>query len=142
MYKIISDSTTAVLVYQMCTGLCRMSASYFFRKDAKSDKRKKKLHNEACRGEKKLLEQVLIASSTKKLSEETNVHDAWLCYNCQSDLNKLEKLRKAVQELENYPLMLARTGTGTRLDSLSLEGDQRFLAVGVANSTMKTYKAG
>ena len=76
-------------------------------KDAKSNK--KKLYNEVCRGERKLLEQFLIASSAKKLSDvdETNVDDAWLCYNCQSALNKLEKLRKDVQELETHLFTLA-----------------------------------
>ena len=63
-----------------------MAACCLCKKDVKSDKKKRKLHNEACREEKKLLEQFLQTSIAKELSdfEETKGEDAWLCYNCQS----------------------------------------------------------
>ena len=85
-----------------------MAACCLCKKDVKSDK-KRKLHNEACREEKKLLEQFLQTSIAKELSdfEETKGEDAWLCYNCESELNKLEKFRKAANELEAHLLALA-----------------------------------
>ena len=54
-----------------------MAACCLCKKDVKSDKKKRKLHNEACREEKKLLEQFLQTSIAKELSdfEETKGED-------------------------------------------------------------------
>ena len=59
--------------------------------ELKSDK-KKKLHNQACAEEWKLLETFL--------REETGGDDAWLCYSCQSELLRLDKLRTTAEGLE------------------------------------------
>ena len=76
-----------------------MAACCLCKKDVKSDKKKRKLHNEACREEKKLLEQFLQTSIAKELSdfEETKGEDAWLCYNCQSELNAAPSYKKDFQ---------------------------------------------
>ena len=77
-----------------------MAACCLCKKDVKSDKKKRKPQNETCREEKKLLEQFLQTSIAKELSD-------LLCYNCQSELNKLEKFKKAANELEAHLLALA-----------------------------------
>lgn len=79
------------------------------RRDATSDKKKKKLYNEACSEERKLLATFLQTSIAKELFEleETRGSDALLCYNCQSGLNQLEKARKTAQELEARLVALA-----------------------------------
>ena len=68
----------------------------------KSDKKKKKLHNQACAEERKLLETFLQSLHEAKLSdfEETGGDDTWLCYSFQSELRRLEKLRSTVEGLE------------------------------------------
>lgn len=74
------------------------------RTELKKDKKKKKLHNQACAEEKKLLERFLQSLHEAELSdfEETRGDDAWLCYSCQSELRRLEKLRSTVESLEKH----------------------------------------
>ena len=80
--------------------------------ELKSDK-KKKLHNQACAEERKLLEKFLQSLHEAELSdfeetgrdelsdfEETGRDDAWLYYSCQSELRRLDKLRSTVEGLE------------------------------------------
>lgn len=85
----------------------------------RSDKKKKKLHNDACTEERKLLGKLLQSLNTKELSdfEETKGDDAWLCYNCQSELNRLEKLRNTVENLEKRLCDLANNLISVRQQS-------------------------
>ena len=70
--------------------------------EPKSDKKKKKLHNQACAEERKLLEKFLQSLYEAELPdfEETGGDDTSLCYSCQSELRRLEKLRSTVEGLE------------------------------------------
>ena len=75
----------------------------------RSNKKKKKLHNDACTEERNLLEKLLQSSNMKELSgfEGTRGDNAWLCCNCQSELKGLEKLRNAMENLEKHICDLA-----------------------------------
>ena len=72
-----------------------MAACSLCKRDVHSDK-KKILHNESCKDEKLLLENIVRNRSSKGLEdfEDTRIRYALLCNTCQINLRKVENLNK------------------------------------------------
>ena len=71
-----------------------MAACSLCKRDVRSDK--KILHNESCKDEKLLLENIVRNRSSKGLEdfEDTCIRDALLCNDCQINLRKVENLKE------------------------------------------------
>ena len=72
-----------------------MAACSLCKRDVRSDK-KKILHNESCKDEKLLLENIVRNRSSKGLEdfEDTRIRDALLCNACQINSRKVENLKE------------------------------------------------
>ena len=79
-----------------------MAACCFCLKEASGNKKRKRLHNPACKEERSLLERLLVQCTEKGIAdfEETSSGSAVLCYNCQSGLTRRERLRQTLESLE------------------------------------------